>query len=264
MARAGVRQRLRAVEDLAAGVEQQAGVGVLGHVRDADLDAADLVDHRREPGEVDLDVVVDRDAQRLGHGLRQPLRALVVGGVDLGRAIGAGDVDPQVARQAQQRRPAVAFAAQDHDRVAAGADGVIGVADGPGVGIVGVDAFARVGADEEVVLGRHVVGRLLEDLLHALDAGDVVGAVLRRHEHAGAARHPDEHGETERQCPRWATEPATRHGRSGYRRVTADPGHPARPSECFLPPSVCCGASARHSDGRTPDRDRSAASERSR
>ena len=50
----------------------------------------------------------------------QPLRALVVGRVDLGRAIGAGDVDPQVARQAEQRRPAVALAAQDHDRVAAG------------------------------------------------------------------------------------------------------------------------------------------------
>ena len=76
------------------------------------------------------------------------------------------------------------------------------VADGAGVGVVRVDALAGVGADEQVVLGRRVVRRLLEHLLHALDALDVVGAVLGRHEHAGAAGDADEHGEPERRARR--------------------------------------------------------------
>ena len=62
--------------------------------------------------------------------------------------------------------PPFALAAQDHDRVAAPVDDVVGGADGAGVGIVRVDALAGVGADEQVVLGRRVVRRRLEDVDH--------------------------------------------------------------------------------------------------
>ena len=45
---------------------------------DADLDATDLVDEPLEAVEVDLDVVVDRDPERLGDRRCQLLRAVVV------------------------------------------------------------------------------------------------------------------------------------------------------------------------------------------
>ena len=55
------------------------------------------VDQLGEADEVDLEVVVDRDAERLLHGLDQPARAAVVGGVDLLRAAGLGDRHVEVA-----------------------------------------------------------------------------------------------------------------------------------------------------------------------
>ena len=58
-------------------------MGVLRRDHRADLDAAHLVDEALEPVEVDLDVVVDRDAERLGDRRRQPGRALVERRVDL-------------------------------------------------------------------------------------------------------------------------------------------------------------------------------------
>jgi hypothetical protein len=50
---------------LAAGLDRQPAARVAGGVPDAQLDAAQFVDDLLEPDEVDLDVVVDRDAERL-------------------------------------------------------------------------------------------------------------------------------------------------------------------------------------------------------
>ena len=74
VAAAGVGEGLCAVEGLAARVELQPGVGVLRGVVDADLDAADGVHEALEADEVDLDVVVDRDAQTFGDRPRRVRR----------------------------------------------------------------------------------------------------------------------------------------------------------------------------------------------
>ena len=94
------------------------------------------------------------------------VRAVVVGRVDPTLLVAAGDRHPQVARDAQQRGAATLLPTQDHDRVAALADDVGAAADDLGVLALGVDVLARVGADEQVVLGRRVVGLLLQDLGH--------------------------------------------------------------------------------------------------
>ena len=135
-----------------------------------------------KPDEIDLDVVVDRDAERLRHGRGQTFRTLVVGTVDPLALARSGDLDPEVARQADQRCAAVAFLAQHHDRVAAATGDVAGRADHGVVGGVGVDALAGVRSDEQVVLGRVLdrrvvlVGDVGEHAVEAADPFDVVGA----------------------------------------------------------------------------------------
>ena len=201
-----------------------------------------------EPGEVDLDVVVDGDAERLRDRRGQALRALVVGRVDLRRWFGAGDRHPQVAGQAEQRGAAVALPAQHHDRVAAPADGVLGVADGAGVGIVGVDALAGVGADEQVVLGRHVVGRLLEHLLHALDPRDVVRCGPWPTPAAGLPAAPTSTARPRASAPGRAAESApgmAGQATGGQARPTS--GHPARGRRHRLTP--CAGGRRRRRRG---------------
>ena len=77
---------------------------------DAHVDAAEGVHDLLEPVEVDVEVVVDRDAGqsrhgRLGHELRAAaLHPALERGVDLVRAV-PRDVDPQVARERQRRSP---------------------------------------------------------------------------------------------------------------------------------------------------------------
>jgi hypothetical protein len=60
--------------------------------REAHLDAADGIDRALEPVEVDLDVVVDRDAETLGDRRDQVVGSVVEGGVELadlaGHAVG--------------------------------------------------------------------------------------------------------------------------------------------------------------------------------
>ena len=119
--------------------------------------AADRVDDRLERAEVDLDVVVDLDAevveQRLGE---QRVVALAVGRVDPRPAV-AGNLDPQVAGERQDRRPLLGRVdAHEHDRVAALADVTALRIGGAGVDRVRVHAGVAVVADDEEVLRRGI------------------------------------------------------------------------------------------------------------
>ena len=66
VAAAGVGEGLEPSRIVAARVEVEPGVGVLGRVRSMQISTPPIcVDESLEAGEVDLDVVVDRDAERL-------------------------------------------------------------------------------------------------------------------------------------------------------------------------------------------------------
>ena len=89
---------------------------------DVHVDAADGVDNALEADEVDLDVVVDRDVQRLLDRLHQAVGAVagrvLEGGVDAIGAVGAGDGHVEVARDRQDRRLLLrSVDVQDHHRV---------------------------------------------------------------------------------------------------------------------------------------------------
>ena len=105
MARAAQLQGLVAVEGLHAGLDVGAGVlGVVDVHRHVDLDAADRVDHRDELVEVDLCVVGDGHAGKLGHGLdEQGSPAIGVGRVDLLGAVVATQVYGRVALNRDER-----------------------------------------------------------------------------------------------------------------------------------------------------------------
>ena len=97
---------------------------------------------RGEVLEVDLDDVVDVDAEVLRDGLGREARAAVgVGGVDLVAAV-AGDVDDRVARD-REARGLPAADAHEHDRVRPRR-----LADLVGAGLLRV-LRARVGAEHE-------------------------------------------------------------------------------------------------------------------
>src|SRR5690606_5807395 len=72
------RQRLRAVEVHAAGVDVQPGPGVAQRLLDVEGHPADRVDGVDEAGEVHLHVVVDGDAGELLDRVHQALRAAAV------------------------------------------------------------------------------------------------------------------------------------------------------------------------------------------
>ena len=87
--------------------------------------------------EVDVDVVVDREAGQLLDRLDRQLRAAErVGGVDLVVAV-TGDLDLQVARQREQRDSLAGVEPHDHDRVRARLEAELLV------------AVPAVGADEQ-------------------------------------------------------------------------------------------------------------------
>ena len=107
---ADVLQRLQAGELLVAGLQIDLGVvagavvGVQIAPVDIDVDAVERVHRLAEEVEVDRHVVVDLDAEHLAHGLdRERSAAVGVGIVDLARAEPV-DVDPEVARQREQRK----------------------------------------------------------------------------------------------------------------------------------------------------------------
>ena len=132
-----------------ASLHVEAGVAVERRVREVDRDAAQRVDELGEADEVDLEVVVDRDAERLLHGEDQPARAAVVGGVDLLRAVGLGDRHVEVARDRHHHRLAVHEPEQQH-RVGSLA-AAVGEAGRVEPGVDEVLDVARVGADDQVV-----------------------------------------------------------------------------------------------------------------
>ena len=125
LAGAGERERLLAVDLLLAALQAQRVAAVLEAAVDlgddaaaAVGDAAERVDQLREVLEVDLDEVVDLDAEVLLDGAdRQRRAADGVGGVDLVLAV-AGDRDDGVARD-RERRVVAAADAQQQDRVRA-------------------------------------------------------------------------------------------------------------------------------------------------
>ena len=116
------------------------------------------------------------------------------------------------------RAPPSLLAPQDHDGVAAPADDLAAVADDARRWGRSGSTFSRgVGADEQEVLRRGVVARLLAAPRATSGTRlDVVGAVAGRHEHAGAADGADEDGEPERRSPQadGATCSETRRGQA--------------------------------------------------
>ena len=192
-ARPRVRQRLLAVEAMAAGgVDLQPGFLVLGRRREVDGHRADRVDDLLESGEVDLQVVVDRDVEVLLDRLDDALRTAVERGVEL-RAAQAGDLHPQVTRE-RHEQPGVGVRVDvgDHDRVRALAR-LLGRV--PEVRLVGrvLDERARVRADDEEVRGLAPL-RLRERA--RVEAGGLRGVDLVGRDpvrHADPARGEDRH-----------------------------------------------------------------------
>jgi hypothetical protein len=125
---------------------------------------------------------------------------------------GAGDLDPQVARDAHERSTTVGVAPQDHDGVAPPPAHHAGVADGGEVVVVGVDTLAAVGPHEQVVLRRAVVDGG-EHVLEAVDPGDLGGARLGRTQDADGADGADHERDEQRQRQRTADSAARARGR---------------------------------------------------
>ena len=149
-------------------------------------DAAHGVDQLREVVEVDLDQVVDLDAEVLLDRLDGERRAAErVGGVDLVGAV-AGDVDDRVARD---REPRVLAAADAHQQ-----DRVRAAAVGRRAGLLGV-LGPRVGAEHEdrVGAGQREAGAAEGDLAAEVALLEL-GADQEEHEREG---DPAERGEDE-------------------------------------------------------------------
>ena len=177
--------------------------GAAGAHRLVEVDGhpADRVDELLERREVDLHVVVDRDAEvlldRLDEALRGGRPVALERLVDAALRVRAGDGDPQVARERQQPGGRVLrVEPQHHDRVGAGpGDG----AATPGHGVIGVEAGVVVRADEQVVHrrpGRTVLG-LAEGVAAELDPGDVAELVVEVGEGAGGAERADDADDVE-------------------------------------------------------------------
>ena len=196
---------------------------------------------------------MDRDAELLGDRGCQHVDAVAVGRVDPVLAALTGDVDPEIARQAEERSTvAVLFLAEDHDRVAASTLHDRGVSDAAEVGRVRIGPFPRVGTDEQVVHRRAVVG--LEDLVEARDALDVGCAGVRRPDHSGRAGDRHHHREDDRQRERAPAPACSPAGLLHSCNGTVDPsrirGIPAAKSwACCAPTAVGFGVDGRFSLG---------------
>ena len=147
----------------------EARVRVVGRVREVDRDATQRVDEPGEADEVDLEVVVDRDAERLLDREHEPAWAAVVGGVDLAGAVGLGDRDVEVAGDRHHLRLAVHEPQQQH-RVRALPAAVLEGRPGSRPASARSADVAGVGPDDQVVRavaprGEHVGQRDLVDLV---------------------------------------------------------------------------------------------------
>jgi hypothetical protein len=111
MAVANVGERVETAKRLVAGLEidlrvvvdrgQSHGVLVVVALVDVDIDATDCVHRSGEPGEIDVDEVVDLDSrpEQLLNGAQGQLRAADrIGGVELVGAV-SRDIDLEVARE---------------------------------------------------------------------------------------------------------------------------------------------------------------------
>src|SRR5205085_7980232 len=102
VARSHVRERILTGEVLTSrGVDVEATERVLGGRGEGDGDRPDCVHDLAEPGEVDFEIVTDRDIEIPLDRLYEALRAGIECGVDL-RVADSGDVDPQVAREGEE------------------------------------------------------------------------------------------------------------------------------------------------------------------
>ena len=109
---------------------------------------------RSKPDEVDLDVVVDRDAEVVLDRVDQRLLAVGVGAVDAARCLPVPrDRDPQVAGEREDARACFSLGSTRSTMIVSVQ--LHPVSPSPvkpaGVRVVGVEALAAVGADEQVV-----------------------------------------------------------------------------------------------------------------
>ena len=179
----GQGQGLLAVQVHAAlAVDDEAGVLVPHGGVEPHGDTADGLDQALEPAEVDLDVVVDGNAQRLLDGVDQGLTAVGVGRVDAVLRARAGDGQPEVTGDRQELDPlGVGLDPGHEDGVGALPARLGAVEEGAGVGGIVVEVLAGVGADEQEVLGLTrgrrgqrdvaVAGDLLEAVTGVADQG---------------------------------------------------------------------------------------------
>ena len=150
----GEGERLGAVERPAARVRDgEPGAAGADRLVEVDGHPADRVDELLERREVDLHVVVDRDAEvqldRLDEALRGGRPVALERLVDAALRVRARDGHPQVARERQQPRGRVLrVEPQHHDRVGAGPGDV---AAATGLRGIGIEAGVVVRADEQVV-----------------------------------------------------------------------------------------------------------------
>ena len=160
-------------------------------------DAADRLDQPLEAAEVDLDVVVDGNAQRLLDGVDQGLATVGVGRVDPVLRARAGDGQPEVPGDRQQLDPlGVGLDPGHEDRVGALPARLGAVEEGAGVGRIVVEVLAGVGPDEQEVLGLTRGRRGQGDVAVA---GDLLEAVAGVPDHGGRgqAAHGGEHADAD-------------------------------------------------------------------
>ena len=190
----GVGQGLVRPEGVAAPVaDEQAGRGVPHGRVEEERHAVDGPHQLLEAEEVDLEVVVDRHAEGLlDRADQRLLPAGREGRVDLALAR-AGDVDVEVAGEAQQLGLGrVGVDPQQHDRVRQDPEVLAPVGDR----VVRVQAVGAVGADQQVVLGRVAV-RLLVQGVAELEAGDLAEAEVEDAEAADGREQADDEGHVE-------------------------------------------------------------------
>ena len=187
--RTHVRERLITVEMPAAGLgDVEPGLSVARRCRKVDRDRAERVDELLETGEVDFEVVRDRDVEVVLDGLDDTLRPGVERGVDLRRAH-ARDVDPEIAGEGHQIAGAMfRIDVRHHDRVGALAGLDVGAAEVRFLLAV-LDERAGVGADEQEVVPRFEQRGIDLD---GGDLGDFAGRDPVRTAHRGHRQQDDD------------------------------------------------------------------------
>ena len=179
--------------------------------------AADRTDEPLEAAEVDLDVVVDLDAEVLANRVDEHLPAASVRRVDAVVLTGVRHRDPEVAREREHlHRAGDGVDADEQDRVGTLARRLARPEERSGVRIVRVDVVATVRTDHEVVAGLLAAGAVEREIGAQELPGDPVEVADARGR--GDARDREKHSGRDRE----ALEP----GAGGTRRqVSRDGGH---------------------------------------